>query len=519
LTTLVGLRYRLAWARARSRPGRLVLFGSGYLVLACAVILFALGGVGAAAAAIRQGRADHVATIVLTGLYLNTALMAVFLGLGVTPAFSDHALRRYPLSRATRLAARHTTALLEPLWVIVFALTLGVAVGFSAQRSGSMWFALPVTVLFVLATYLMACLIASIGAWILGKSGGPLVVIMVGMSFIMAAPLAPAWIARVAARPGGVPFRAVLDVTPPLAAADAMTAPGWSGAAAGIVILIVWCVGLGALLVAADRLPRHARSAPDAPARWDHPADRVAALFGPTLAPLAGKMLRYYLRSPQTRYNYPLALPLVGLMIATNARRGSEAEAFLFVLGIAPAIGVLGTGTLSMNLFGFDGHGFRRYFLLPVRAVEVLRTAALVSLIPGALLLTIGFVAWLAFSPGHTTLRMAGMLLCAGFGGLLFFNALALWSSILAPRAIPFDLTFGNKLSPAANLVFVAAMVVFFGLTLGLRALGVEAVLGHWWVAPLFLALSAALHVLTVNAGSKVFVTGREQMLATIEGH
>lgn len=512
--TLVGLRYRLVWAHARSRQGRMVLFAVGSLAVATAGVLLSLGGLGAASAAIRLGRAGLVASIVLSGLQLNLVAATVFLGIGTHAALSEATLRRYPLSRASRVASRHVTALLEPLWILALATVIGLAVGFAAMGAGFVWLGVPTALLFVISTYLLASCVTRVGEWMLSRPGGLLVVIVVGTGLMMAVPLAPAWIARMSDRPGGLPGLALLEFTPPFAAAKAMAGAAFTTALGGVLALMVWCGGLAVLLTAANRLPRHSRSTSGAPARWDHPADRVALLFGPTLAPLAGKMLRYYLRSPQTRYNYPLALPLLGVMIATNAER----DPFLFALAVAPALTTLSTGTLSMNLFGFDGHGFRRYFLLPVRAVDVLRTAALVSLIPGALLLAIGFVAWLALAPGHATLRMAGMLLCAGFGGSLFFGALALWTTLLAPRAIPFDLMFGNKLSPAANLLFVLVMVVFFGGYIALAAFGVDAVLRVWWVAPFFLSGALMFYVATLRAGARVLVARREQMLATIEG-
>ena len=347
----------------------------------------------------------------------------------------------------------------------------------------------------------------------MSRPGGLLFAIMAGTGLMMVAPLAPAWLARVAMRTGGLSLPAFLEWTPPFAAADAMTSAAASQAFSGVVILIAWCGTLAALLWVMNHLPRHSRSASGARARWDHPLDHVAALFG-SQAPLAAKMLRYYLRSPQTRYNYPLALPVVGVMIAAN----SDRDPFLFALGAAPALGTLATGTLSMNLFGFDGHGFRRYFLLPVKAVQVLRTAALVGLIPGALLVPIGLVAWCVLTPDPVTARMTIMLLCGGVGGLLVFQAGGLWTTLLAPRAIPFDMTFGNKLSPAANLLFVLVMVVFFGLPLALSAVGTDAVLRAWWVAPFFLGAAVMFYLKTLRAGARVLVNRRERMLAVIEG-
>jgi hypothetical protein len=344
-----------------------------------------------------------------------------------------------------------------------------------------------------------------------------LVAIVAGVGLMMAAPLAPAWIARLSNRNGGLPLQAVLELTPPFAAAKAMSASSVSTALVGAAALILWCVLLAALLTAAGRLPQRPRSAAGMPARWDHPIDRVAAMFGPEQAPLAGKVLRYYLRSPQTRYNFPLALPVLGVMIATNTQRGDAADAFLFALGAAPALGTLATGTLSMNVFGFDGHGFRRYFLLPVRPVDLLRTASTANLIPGAAVLLVGLLAWPVVSPDVISMRAMLMLFCAGAGGLLCFGSLGIWTSIVAPRAIPFDMTFGNRLSPAANLLFIAAMVVFFGLPLALRGAGIGSVLRAWWVAPPFLVAAAVSHVATINSGARVLVARRERMLAAIE--
>jgi hypothetical protein len=154
---------------------------------------------------------------------------------------------------------------------------------------------------------------------------------------------------------------------------------------------------------------------------------------------------------------------------------------------------------------------------MPIPTDRILRTAATASLLPGALLLLMGFGVWWAFTP-TATVRMIVMLLAAGFGGLLFWQALAVWTTVLAPRPIPFDTTFGNKLSPAANALFVAAMVALFGLPLALERLGIEAVLGGWWIAPLGCGAAVALLVMTLRAGARVLVSRRERMLAELEG-
>lgn len=518
LMALVALRYRLAWAHARSRQGRIVLLVFGYLALATALLVSAVGGLGAAGAAIRLGRSNLIAAVVLTGLFVNVAFASVFLGVSGHAALSDSTLRRYPLSRTSRVIARHVTALLEPLWIISLALALGLAGGFAMMGEGKPWLGLPAAFLFVIATYLLACVIARVGEWVISMPGGPLVAIVGGVSLMMAAPLAPAWLARALARSGGLPQQTLLEWSPPFAAAQAMTSASVPAALGAVAVLAAWSAALAALHAAAGHLPRRTRTASATLARWDHPGDRIAALFGSGTAPLAGKMIRYYVRSPQTRYNYPLALPVLAVMMATNGRSETGADAFLFALGAAPALGILATGTLSLNLFGFDGHGFRRYFLLPVAPMDVIRTATIVSLIPGGALVFIGLIAWWMWSPGAVTATMMLMLVCAAFGGLLVFNALGLWTSIAAPRAIPFDMTFGNKLSPAANLVFIAAMVVFFGLPLGLRSLGIGVVLDAWWMAPLLLVVAAGIQMTMVGRGARMLTARREEMLAMIEG-
>jgi hypothetical protein len=518
LRTLLALRYRLLWAHVRTRNGRVVLFLLAYLVAAFVALLLALGGLGAAAASIRLGRGELVARVVLSGIWLNAMLAAVFLGVGVNPAFSDAALRRYPISARARLAARHVTAFLEPLWIFVLALAHGLAAGFWAFGTASPWLALPAAGLFVATTYLLARVVLRLGEWVLAKRGGLLLALLAGVALMTLVPLVPL-LARTAARRGGaLPGLSLLGVTPPFAAASAMAGVAPWSAGSGLLMLAGWAAVLCALLIAVERLPLGSRTVAHTAATWDHPCDRMAKLFGPRTAPLAGKMLRYYLRSPQVRYNYPLVLPMLALLLFTRGADDAPMSAFLFALGAATAVGFLATGALSMNLFGFDGHGFRRYFLLPVSPAQVLRTAALISLIPGAVLIPIGFVAWFALAPVPTNWRMATMLLSAGFGGLLFFHALGLWATLLAPRPIPFDTMFGNKLSLAANLLLVGTIATFFGLSAALTAVGADAALRAWWVAPLCLVGAAAFHALTVRAGARVLVTHRERMLAIIEG-
>ena len=76
---LVRLRYKLLWAKTRSRNGRIALFVVCYLLLVLLIAVFASGGFGAALVAVRTGKAEQVAQAVLSGLYLQAVVAAVVL--------------------------------------------------------------------------------------------------------------------------------------------------------------------------------------------------------------------------------------------------------------------------------------------------------------------------------------------------------------------------------------------------------------------------------------------------------
>src|SRR5512140_499923 len=95
---LVQLRYKLLWAKTRSRNGRIALFLAGYLLLVMLIALLASGGFGAAMVAVRSGKAEKIAQSVLTALFLQAVLAANILGFGMSAIFAETELRRYPLA-------------------------------------------------------------------------------------------------------------------------------------------------------------------------------------------------------------------------------------------------------------------------------------------------------------------------------------------------------------------------------------------------------------------------------------
>ena len=66
---LIRLRYKLLWAKTRSRNGKIALFMAGYLLFVLVTLMLAMGGLGAGLAAVRSGKAEKLAQGVLTGKY------------------------------------------------------------------------------------------------------------------------------------------------------------------------------------------------------------------------------------------------------------------------------------------------------------------------------------------------------------------------------------------------------------------------------------------------------------------
>jgi hypothetical protein len=511
LLRLLALRYRLQWAKVRSRDGRIALLVAATLVVVVVAVLMALGGIGTAVAAVRAGKADRVALGVLTTFYVLAISVSIFMGIGVNAAFSNATLRRYPLSARDRFAARHLTAILDPLWFVCLALYLGVAIGFSILRVAPAWLTVPAAVLLLLTNFSVARAFVGCAEWILGTRVAPFLLVALAIFAMTTPPLLR--------EPAAVHLlSAVARLTPPGIAARIMAGGSPAPSLAWVVALMAWAISLALVLAGLDRLPARSRTVPGARAVWDGPCDRFGALFGATLGPLVTKMLRYYTRSPQVRWNFPFVLPMLVVGCVELARGGEPMDFFLYALGALAAVGFMCTGAMSLNLFGFDGAGFRRYFLLPAPPSRVVRAATVVAILPGAMLVTLALAAWALFRPVATDARILIMLAASGFGGLLFSQALSIWIAVLWPRPAQFAVTFGNRLSAAGGAALCGGVAALFGLPLALHGIGAAAVLRAWIVWPVFGLASCVWYVLTQGLAARAFGARREEMLAIIEG-
>jgi hypothetical protein len=504
------------WAQVRSRGGKIVLCFLGILLAGLIGVFVGLGGFGVAIAAVRLGQAKLVARIVLSASFAVALFAALLLGPVTGTAFSDKTLRRYPLTHFERLASRYAVGLFDTLWLFVLVLDFSVAVGFIALGASPWWVAVPAAVLLFLTNYLVAgLLVEAMGRIKATHSGQFLLTLAVLLLALLSATLAPT-LAR--NRFPAPEVLLALRFSPPFAAA-ALVAGALSIASAGWMLLVVgWLVGLGAALVALERKSPPSNAVAGGEATWDGLYDRVALAFGPALAPLVGKTLRYYVRSHQLLYFYPTVAIGSVLMALMFAHGYSDLLAgFLTMLGAITMVGAQSMGVMPVNVFGFDRSGFRRYFLLPVSPSVVLRAAAFVPMFLGAALVPFSLGLWLIFWRGHVDARMAVMLLLIGFGGVFLFQALALWASLLTPRALGFKEISTSRLSFAQNALITGGSGLPLGLMAGLPILGSRAVLACWWVAPLILLVAASFYLVTLHEGTRVFSARRERMLSMIE--
>ena len=514
---LVRLRYKLLWAKTRSRNGRIALFLAGYILLIMLIGLLTSGGFGAALVAVRSGRAEMVARIVLGVLFLEGLIATTILGFGMSAIFSEEELRRYPVSAAERRFARHLIGIVDPFWFLFLALELGLAVGLYVAGAGSFWLGFLAALLLFVCNYLAARVLALIVDRLMQRKWGTLVLLVVILS-VSAGPslLAPAF--RKNPELAGKTL-AALSYTPPFGAAAAMVR-GDSGAALGLVLILLWALGLAGVLMVLERHPQRVRVAVESSAMtFDGPTDRLAAaLFNPEDAPLVAHWLRFYARNNRFRTLYLLSLPLVAFL-TYNLSRTKGGAMFATALGTIGFVGFLGTSRIAVNLFGYVGGAFRRYFLLPTDPSAALRTGSYASLLLGGSMLPIALLAWLVFAPGGSDWRKVFMLAGTGITGLFVFHGLGLWVTLFNPRRGNYASSMGNDLSLGGNIVLIGGMLSSMFLPQVLVRLAPAVVSpDNWWeVLPLALA-GIGFYAISLRAAGPLFVARRERLLAVVEG-
>lgn len=518
IALLVRLRYKLMWARTRTRNGKIALFFAGYLLLIMFLVLVAAGGLGAGVAAVKSGKATMVAAAVLGGLFLQALLAAVILGFGINEVFADIELRRFPLRAREREVARHFLGAVDPFWLLILTLDLGLLAGLYLFGAGSFWLGLLAVLLLFVCNYVLARVLSMLVERTVRKKGGSTVL----LAMIMGLAFLPGLIAPGLKKGGPAPaWVHTLLYTPPAGAAMAMTHTDAS-AASGLGLVVVWTGLLIAALVALERRPAQTRSA-KRKLTWDNGFERVGGLFGAEYAVLVGQWLRFYARNNRFRMIYPLALPLMAGLVALYVKQGAfgkdAGKLFVGALGGFTCIGFIGTAQFAVNQFGYVGSGFRRYMLLPTNPAATLRAGSYAFLLLSSMLIPMAALLWLIFSPMRTDPRMLVMLVSCAVVGLFLMHAVALWVAVLAPRRGNYYASFGNDLSLMANVAVIGGLFLLLFLPRLATLVWPGAVApGHWWGPVALAALAFVVYRQSLRAAEAVFRVRREHLLAVMEG-
>ncbi|MBZ5618741.1 MAG: hypothetical protein LAQ69_08470 [Acidobacteriia bacterium] len=513
---LVRLRYKLMWAKTRTRNGKIALFFAGYILLIMVMAILSAGGVGAGILAVRSGKGYPVAAALLAGLFLQALLATVLLGFGMTAIFSDSEMRRYPLRAPERLLVRHLIGILDPFWFLILALELGLALGMYIYGAGSFWLGLIAVLLLFVSNYLCARVLGLLVERLVSKKGGSTIL----LGAIMCLGLLPAAIGP-QLKKGSPALRPIIEVlrsTPPAGAAQAMTHVDLA-ALGGLAILAGWIIGLTAALVVLERWPMKARVAQATKLSWDSPYERIGAWLGPQNAILVGQWLRFYSRNNRFRMIYPLAVPLTAFLVVVFPKQASPDGRFMVALGAFSIVGFMGTVQFAVNQFGYVGGGFRRYMLLPTNPAAVLRAGSYTFLLLGSALIPLATLVLILFPPipldWHTVLMFVGSAVTAMFA----MNGIALWVTLLAPRRGNYSASFGNDLSFAANVVVIGGVMALLFLPRVLARIWPDAVgPAAWWMALPLVALSVASYFTSLRRAEQTFVARRERLLAIMEG-
>jgi hypothetical protein len=513
---LIALRYKLMWAKTRSRNGRIALFFVGYLLLIVAGLIAGVGGIAAGVVAVKAGHAGLVAKVTLTGIFCGALMWTLLLGFGLNAVFSETELRRYPLTAFERRIVKFFIGIVDPFWFLILLTNAGMVVGLYLVGNTSLGLGMLAVLLLLASNYALARTVAMLIDRLAETNAGSAVMLLLVMSFSMLPNLLAPSLARnpeMLERIGRF-----LRFSPTFAAADAVTASG-TRALFGLLLVLFWLVVFAAAMVWVEKHPFRSRAAQNKAVGWDSRYEQIGALFGAANASLVGFWLRFYSRNSRVRTLYFAGLPLAAFLAFSMARKGGLGDWFTGALGAMPVLGYMGTSRIAVNQFGYTAGGFRRFFLLPTDPGAAMRAASYASVVMGAGMIPLGLLAWMAFAPGGHDLRKTFMLLCSGVTGLLVFNGMGLWSTLYGPRKGNYSSAVGNDLSAAGNLVVFTCILGGLFLPIILKNAAPQLVAPeNWAIAVIPLGLSYAFYKLSLSIAAPRLFQRREQLMAVVEG-
>jgi hypothetical protein len=213
---------------------------------------------------------------------------------------------------------------------------------------------------------------------------------------------------------------------------------------------------------------------------------------------------------------------LIGLVFGTFLAMGgtgaaSGRPAVMATLIVAAFIGIFPTLEFDINIFGYERHGMRRLLLLPVPSSVLLRSVALASLLFGLAYAVVAIAAGSVFLAALGDPRFVVILLCVALSGLLVLKGVAIWTSVLLPRASEYGVVFRNQSGLGVYVVMAAGAIVAAAIASAGPWIRSGAMLASWWAAPAVPLLCAVWYFMCLTLGGRTFERRRERILAAVD--
>lgn len=516
LLTLLKFRYTLLWAQVRTSKGQIALLFLVYLALLVVALVLVLGGFGAAIAGTQTGNTEETARGLLTGLMVSGTMSSIFFGIGPRAAFSDAVLRRYPLTSLERVAVRHFLGIIDPIWAMVLASTLGLAIGLAVLGQASWLWAITGAVIFVTASYLVAILVLSILNRILQSREGSAVLKMIALGLITFSALGISWFFERGGLEMLAPITHAMRFAPSGLAARVMTSLSTSTALVNLMTLAIWSLLLFLLVYLVESIPEKSAASRVGSIQWNSPVDTIARILGGRYPSLFAKSLRYHLRSNRVRFGL-LSSPMIALIGKMMSRDHATSIEFFFALGFFVAISS-GTSAISLNHFGLDGPGVVRYGLLPSSFAAPVRAGSLVAVFLGFLLIAPTALIWGLITDLKVDWRMIAMLCGNGVLGAFLFGGAGMLISVIWPRRGEFSSVLGNQLSIGANIFVMGVVLGIFTISIGFAKYGIELVLKYWWISIVAAMVGLLFYLLMWRIVGPLANARREKLMVQIAG-
>jgi hypothetical protein len=492
---MLKLRYQLAWAKARTSKRGMLFFGLLTLFLLYMVLASANSGISLALFAQRFGRVAVVVQIALAFIYFGGISISITLGRGPHSAFSERTLRHYPLTSLQRKFIRHLTGLLDPVWGCCLATGLGLVIALAVTDHLPLINGMIAILVLVVAGYVTSAALLTLVERVLSSVVGTTLFTFLVFFFLSGM----TWI--LSNHKGSEIFDSSFFLfTPPGLAASMMLHAGISFFLQRFALLLIWCGLLWILLDSAERL----RSGGNRTESTNNAAQLSSFKFG-----IAGqgsfaliqRSLIYHLRCNRVRFGLAITIPLLFFYNQWMGSKQGVAGATFGSLAAFFLIGLCATRAITLNQFGYDGPGFKRYLFSPVSLKKVLFCNSMVSVLVG----------WMLIIPTLAVFKLGGvitldprwiaLLVCSAMTGGFFFNAAGIWTSIFAPRSVVFNKIAGNDMSLAGSIVMFAGFLASFGAAYWFaEQVQFRSLLNHW-----FYGIAAVVLAVAIYAGSIIF--------------